>query len=131
MAELERVRSINPGVTLIEVMVAMVIFSAALGLATNLINEGLKTPFHTNPVENWLQLIDETGIAINKLTGESSTWVLQTDQPPFNQLTLPKNLKSWSIDKKPLTPTLAMVEFTALTHENKKIQWRFYKQEEK
>lgn len=130
MAESEKVRFIKPGVTLIEMMVAMMIFSTVLGLATNLVKESTATPFISSHVEAWLTLIDETGIAVKELTGSASAWDLGVHQPPFSHLKKPKDLKLWDIKKRNCNPDLVMIEFTALTIQNKKLQWRFYKKTE-
>ena len=124
----ERAKTTNFGMTLIEVLVGLMIFSAMIGLASNLIDQGLKAPFISDRVEKWLQLLEDTNIIIKNLPHTEDLSQFSTDMPPLNRVVLPMDLDSWRIDWHECTPDNAkMALFSAKTVHGKKFQWRVYK----
>lgn len=128
MEELERAKSFDFGVTLIEMMVGLVIFSCLIGLSSNLIHKGTEFPFVSVQVERWLKLVDETNTAVQLLPEDFNLQLFRIENAPLNQLTLPVDLISWRLkwlDNN--REDLKTAEFSATTNQGKKIVWRVHK----
>ncbi len=82
MDALEKVKSSNSGITLIEVMVGLVIFSMLIGLSSNLVKQGMDTPFVSNHMEKWLKLLDKTNTIVLNLPINEDMQQVSTDNLP-------------------------------------------------
>lgn len=122
-----KAKSFNRGVTLIEVMISLLIFSTFLGLSGQFVNKGIKTSFYGSGAEQWLQLIEASGRAIEHIQNQEMLETLGTDRPPLNQIDLPADLVTWSVEWTPcsLDHTKA-AHFTARIRGGKEIEWNVF-----
>lgn len=125
MEESEYKSSSERGVTLIEVMISLLIFSIMLGLCTGLIKKGTEQPHMKAPPENWLVFIDESTLAARELTDIK---LLNTGQSPLKEITPPPDLAAWEVTAENThIETVDVAVFTAKTKGGRKIEWRIYR----
>lgn len=112
------------GITLIEVMISLLVFSIMLGLCTGLIKRGTQQPHMISPPEHWLDFIEESTLAARKLSDKQ---LLDTRQSPLKDLTPPPDLTSWKVTAKSTNiKTVNVAVFSAKTKGGRDIQWRVY-----
>jgi prepilin-type N-terminal cleavage/methylation domain-containing protein len=127
MAEQGSAKSIKAGFTLIEVMVALVIFSVLVGMASQFVASGVKYPFVADRVEPWLGFMEESSQALKKLPHHSALLSSGTHTDPFPGIKKPAVLSFWKLEWK--SSNLAGYQvacFSAQTQHNKLIEWHVY-----
>ena len=127
MEELEPPQSINPGLTLIEVLISLVIFSVSIGLSTHLITTGMTFPFISHQVEPWLVFMEGTTQAIAKLPDDSKLLSGFHNKPKVT-VPLPNEIHSWNIEwKNSQLSGYRYVIFSASRKGGGEIQWKMYR----
>ncbi len=128
MEEFEQVKSINPGITLIEVMVSMIIFSVLISLSGQLIKNGMERPFAIDKVEPWLNLIQDTSIALQNIPNDSELLSFGPHSNPFPEIQTPGTLESLKLEWQSNSLDKAKTAlFTATTIQGKIIEWKLFK----
>ncbi len=128
MAGYEPVRSIKRGITLIEVMISLILFSVILGLSSDLIRQGLDYPFIVHHIEPWINFMEEVDQAVKGLPEDTHPEAIRTDTPPLNRIKTPRDLKDWQVDWKTSDqPNGKVAKFSARTRQGKVLNWRIYK----
>jgi prepilin-type N-terminal cleavage/methylation domain-containing protein len=128
MAELEKVKSFESGVTLIEVMISLVIFSLMLGMTSNLVRKGMEYPFVMSGVEQWVQLIEETGRLIQFSDYNSEIEITGENDARLMTLKKPRDFKSLKLEWKATNlPHVRTAVFTAESLSKRTYQWKVYR----
>ncbi len=123
-----QVKSINPGITLIEVMISMVIFSTLIGLSGQLIKKGIERPFAVEKIEPWLNYIQDTSLALQNIPNNSHLINPGSHTNPFSQFQPPGGLKLLKLEwQESNLGDVKIALFTATTIHGKIIKWRSYK----
>ncbi len=123
----ESVRCFNTGVTLIEVMVSLVIFSTLLSLSSRLVESGMKQPFIITKAETWMSFVQKSGLALQNLPEDSELLVSGTHTSPISQFQVPTDLKSWKLEWRDSNlHEMKIGVFTATTIQNKQLEWKIF-----
>ncbi|PCI24678.1 MAG: hypothetical protein COB67_11405 [SAR324 cluster bacterium] len=117
----------SPGITLIEVLISLVIFSVALGLSSRFIAAGMQHPFIKAPVDPWLLFISHTEEKLGNLPANSILLQDGKHPSPFPELTPPTNLQRWSLEWEENSLGQGNALFEATNKDGKKIQWRIFR----
>ena len=117
----------NPGITLIEVLISMVIFSVALGLSSQFIATGMQYSHIRDPVEPWLTFMSQTEEKIRTLSEDSDLWKEGEHSAPFPELNVPTNLQDWSLQWEENSLGQSNALFKATRKDGRKIQWRVFR----
>lgn len=118
----------SKGVTLIEVMIAMIVFSSAIGLVSGIVQKGINRPFLVYGVEPWLRLVEESSNAIQNLPVgfEPSSITLKTQA--LNQIQKPLDLESWDLNwQLNQEAGVHIAAFSATSTTGKSFQWNIYR----
>lgn len=116
------------GVTLIEVMISMVVFSIMLGMASSFVKMGMEHPFVTVKVEAWLNLIEESSRAVSTTDYSFETPMIGTEEIPYSKITKPVNLKDWSVKwEETNLPNVRAVKFHAISLKHQSFKWTVFK----
>jgi prepilin-type N-terminal cleavage/methylation domain-containing protein len=127
MAGSGKATAFKAGVTLIEVMVSLILFSTAIGMGSGMIKRGLAYPFIIDHAEGWINFMEEVNSVLQKLPEEVKLESIQTDTPPLNGVPLPRDLESWRINwKSSSLPNYKVAVFTAVNRQGKTLSWRIY-----
>jgi len=119
--------SIRSGFTLIEVMVALVVFSVLIGMSSQFVASGVNHPFISDRVEPWLGFMEESNIRLKKLPHGSALLSSGVHDDPFPEIIKPTALATWKLEWN--SSNLAgyqVASFSALTQQNKHIEWHVY-----
>jgi prepilin-type N-terminal cleavage/methylation domain-containing protein len=116
------------GLTLIEVMVAMIIFSSAIGMVTNIVIKGVERPFAVYGAEPWLYLVEASNREILNLPAGFESSMITVTTPPLNQVQKPPDLRSWELNWQMSDDTgIRVATFSATSFLGKSFQWRIYR----
>ena len=127
MAEPGSAKFIKPGFTLIEVMVALIVFSVLVGMSSQFVASGVKYPFVADRVEPWLGFMEESSQALKKLPHHSALLSAGTHNDPFPEIRKPAVLDTWKLEWKSCNLAgYRVARFSAQTHHNKLIEWHVY-----
>jgi prepilin-type N-terminal cleavage/methylation domain-containing protein len=127
MAERDLVRRTKIGVTLIEVMVALVVFSFLIGLSSRFVVSAVDRPYVLNRVEPWLTFIEQTYQSMARLSDDSTLLLPGRHTDPFPGLTQPPDLTAWWLDWEDTNLDEVMAaRFTATTIQGRTIEWYLY-----
>lgn len=111
-----------------EVLVSLVIFSLFLGMATQFVAGGMKSPFIIDRVEPWSNFMEESLQELNQLVLDSELLEEGVHSSPFPKLSLPPDLEEWSLTwVRNNLPDYQTALFVAKSRNGKEIQWRGYK----
>jgi prepilin-type N-terminal cleavage/methylation domain-containing protein len=127
MAEQGSVKSINAGFTLIEVMVALVIFSVLVGMSSQFVASGVKYPFVADRVEPWLGFMEESSQALKELPHQSALLSPGTHNDPFPGIKKPTVLDTWKLEwQSSNLDGYKAGFFSARTKHNQLFEWHVY-----
>jgi len=122
------VKYTNSGYTLVEVMVAMIIFSLLIGLSGKFISAGLKQSFAGEPVEPWLLYIGEVTTTLQTLPDDSALFISGIHKTPFSLDSQPNDFKALKMEwMNSEYPGLKTAVFTATNQQHKEITWNIYR----
>lgn len=116
--------STRRGFTLIEVMIALVVFSVLVGMGSRFVAGGISQPFVADRVEPWLRLMENSRIALQKLPPDSGLLASGIHTEPFPELGRPDMLSHWQLEW--VSTSLEGVQaarFSAETKHNRTIEW--------
>ena len=124
MVEYESVKYFNRGVTLLEVMISLIIFSSLVGLSSKYVNSVTNRPFIMYRVEPCLVFMERVSQALEELPDDSNLLQDGVHDNPFPDINQPRNIKSlrleW-IDNN--LERYGTAKFTATTNLDKTIEW--------
>lgn len=124
----ESARFIKKAITLIEVMVALIIFSSMIGMASDYVSSALTRPFVTDRAESWLVFMDQVNQTLQELPLESPLIGNSIHSNPFPDIDKPGSLKTWQLKwVENNLNNYATAQFTATTHQNRSIEWTVHK----
>ncbi len=116
------------GITLIEVMISMVIFSFVLGMTSNFIKKGMEQPFAMFGVEEWINLIEESDRIVLNLQANPGIESIGVDYHLFHAIDKPRNFKSWKLEwQETNLPQVKAATFWATSTANRTYQWKIYR----
>ena len=105
------------GITLIEVMVALVVVSVSVSLISQYVAGGMTKPFIVYQPEPWLVYMDETRKVIEG----------GGDSVQISRLSAPSNLKEWQLKWETHIPSqLKSARFTAVDIQDNTYSWRVF-----
>lgn len=119
--------STRRGFTLMEVMIALVVFSVLVGMGSRFISAGISQPFVADRVEPWLRLMESSRVALQKLTPGSRLLAPGIHKDPFPDLDKPAMLSHWQLEW--ISTSLEGVQaarFSAMTKHNRTIEWHVF-----
>ena len=108
-------------------MVALVLFSVLVGMASQFVASGVKHPFVADRVEPWLGFMEESIDTLKKLPHHSALLSTGVHNDPFPGINKPLVLSTWKLEwKSSNLDGYKVACFSALTHQNKLIEWHVY-----
>ncbi len=124
----DEARSSESGVTLIEVMISIVVFSIMLGMASDFVKKGMEHSFVAVNVEDWLNLIEESSKLVSTMAYSLETSLIGTDDFPYSKIKKPMNLKDWSVKwEKTNLPNVRAAQFHAISLKHQSFKWIVFK----
>ncbi len=128
MEEQDEARLFESGVTLIEVMISIMVFSIMLGMASNFVKKGMEHPFVGVKVEDWLNLVEQSSMLTSTMAYSFETITIGTDEVPYDKIKRPIDLKEWSIKwKETNLPNVKAAEIHAVNVNHKSFKWIIFK----
>ena len=128
MAGFEKAIFSKAGVTLIETMISLIVFSIVIGMSSNLVRKGLDYPFIVSRAESWTSFLEQVNRAILNLPEDTDLTSIRTDKVPLNQIPLPTDLVSWKVVWEDSSINqMKTGSFSANIRQGKKIRWKIYK----
>ena len=117
------------GTTLIEVMVALIVFSVAISITSQFVKKGIDYPFISHSVEKWIMFVEKASSFTQELPSGADLGTLNPDTHPFNTLVLPADAETWAIEVQDTNlESLSAITFSVKTsYENRSYQWRIYR----
>lgn len=116
------------GTTLIEVMIALVVFSFSIGLTSGFVREGIEYPYIAGGVSDWLNFIEDLSALIQTLPADSDLDKIEVNKAPFNSIAKPSNLKSWAIHTKTSNIESTFVfRIEMVSKQNRYFEWFLFK----
>lgn len=108
-------------------MVALIVFSVLIGMSSRFVASGINYPFIADRVEPWLGFMEESTQSLKKLPHHSALLNSGVHNDPFPDITKPSALSSWKLEWKSTNQAGYRVAcFSALTRQNKPIEWHVY-----
>ncbi len=108
-------------------MVALVVFSVLVGMASQFVASGVKHPFVGDRVEPWLGFMEKSSEALKNLPHHSALLSPGVHNDPFPGIEKPGVLSSWKLEwKSSNLEGFQTACFSALTQQNKLIEWHVY-----
>ncbi len=121
------VMSIKKGFTLIEVMIAMVVFSMLVGMGSRFISTGISQPFVADRVEPWLQLMENSRVSLQKLPLDSPLLTPGIHKDPFPDINRPSMMSGWQLEwEETSLEGFQAAHFSATTKQNRIIDWHVF-----
>ncbi|MBT4267050.1 MAG: hypothetical protein HOB38_11040 [Deltaproteobacteria bacterium] len=109
-------------------MVALVVFSVLVGMASQFVSSGVQHPFVADRVEPWLGFMEESCETLKKLPDHSALLSPGVHDDPFPDIKKPVVLSSWKLEwKNNNVEGYQVAHFSALTQQNKLIEWYVYR----
>ena len=114
--------------TLIEVMVALVVFSLMVGLSSRFISTGMQYSYVNERVEPWLVYMEEVTTAFQAAPKSATLLSLGDHENPFPHLHQPDDFTSLKLElRESEVSGLKIAIFTAVNQHQKEIVWRIYR----
>lgn len=128
MAELEKMKLNKKGTSLIEVMVAISVFSVVLGISSELVATGLKLPFAIVNLDSWSNFMEDSILVLRKEPEDSDIFKQVLVKDPFPKMKKPEDLSLWTLEWKPNNLTgYKTAFFRAKSKYGFEVNWRTYK----
>ncbi|MGK0289777.1 MAG: prepilin-type N-terminal cleavage/methylation domain-containing protein [bacterium] len=126
--EIFQTKSLQQGITLIEVLVSLVILSVFLGLGSQLVRSGVQASIQNTETHKWLHLIESTYQHQELLPKQETTYQRSEQFPFFKNGDKPKDLFLLSIKWEKNDQKINVGFIQAQTTIGKKIEWRIYQE---
>lgn len=129
MEESDRNRCRTEGTTLVEVMVAMIVFMLIVGMTGRLLSTAVSYPFSTRPVEPWLNYMEEITRQYQRLPIGSLYLQTGTFSDPFPAVEKPADFirLNMAVTEDSELPGLAVARFHVTNSHEKTYGWRSYR----
>lgn len=116
------------GVTLIELLVALTLVTAAISLGSGFIHSGFSSAYHQAMTEEWLNYSDKCSRAIHLLANDSPLLAPGIYSDPFPDIQKPQNLSGTRLETNTTNfGNLKSLTITLTSKQGKFYQWSVFR----